>query len=339
MCCHRGEANSDLYEHHLFQVEKNHDSIRVDKFLLLRLPNTSRNKIQKSISLGSVFCNNKQVKSNYKVKPFDKISIRFEYEPYNKEIIPEDIPIDIVYEDHDVIVVNKPSNMVVHPSYGHYTGTLVHALLYRYTDLKKSPDNQRPGLVHRLDKNTTGLMVVARNDSALTHLSAQFANRTIKRKYIALVWGDVKDDVGTITGNIGRNKKNRKLMTVFSDSDEGKHAVTHYKVLERFRYVTLLSCELETGRTHQIRVHMKHLGHPLFNDYEYGGDKILRGTTFTKYKQFVQNCFKILPRQALHATSLSLMHPKTNKMISFNQLIPEDMSMVLNRWRNYIINQ
>ena len=328
-----------LYEHHYFEVEKNHDLIRVDKFLLLRLSNTTRTKIQKSINAGNVFCNNEKIKSNYKVKPFDKISIRFEYEPYNKEIIPEDIPLDIIYEDSDLVVVNKPNNMVVHPSYGHYSGTLVHALLYKYSDLQSSLDNQRPGLVHRLDKNTTGLMVVARNENALTKLSSQFANRTIHRKYIALVWGDLKNDKGTIVGNIGRNKRNRKLMTVFLDKDEGKHAVTHYEVIERFRYVTLLACKLETGRTHQIRVHMKHIGHPLFNDSEYGGDKILRGTTFSKYKQFVQNCFKILPRQALHAIHLSFIHPKNNQKVCFESTLPEDMANVIGRWRNYVLNK
>ena len=331
-------SHDELYEHHFFEVEKNHDLIRIDKFLLLRLPNTSRNKIQKSILSGCVFCNDFQVKSNYKVKPYDKISIRFEYEPYNKEIIPEDIPIDIVFEDGDIVVVNKPSNMVVHPSYGHYSGTLVHALLYKYSDMKSSSEDQRPGLVHRLDKNTTGLMVVARNSFSLSHLSDQFSNRTIARTYLALVWGDVKDDEGTIIGNIGRNKKNRKLMTVFEDLDEGKHAVTHYQVVERFRYVTLVKCKLETGRTHQIRVHMKYLGHPLFNDFEYGGDKILRGTTFTKYKQFVKNCFKILPRQALHAVQLSLIHPKSHEVMSFESCLPEDMSNVIDRWRMYVKN-
>ncbi len=332
--------NDELYEHHSFEVEKNHDFIRIDKFLLLRLPNTSRTKIQKSILSGYVFCNNKKVKANYKVKPLDKISIRFEYEPYNKEILPENIPLDIIFEDKSVVVLNKPSNMVVHPSYGHYTGTLVHALLYKYSDLNKDDtNNQRPGLVHRLDKNTTGLMVVARNSLALNHLSAQFADRSIQRKYLALVWGDVKDDTGTIIGSIGRNKKNRKLMTVFDDNEEGKHAVTHYKVLERFRYVTLIECKLETGRTHQIRVHMKYIGHPLFNDFEYGGDKILRGTTFSKYKQFVFNCFKALPRQALHATSLRFIHPVSNKLVSFDAGLPHDMNSVIMRWRNYVEHQ
>ncbi len=326
----------ELYEHYAFEVEKKHDLIRIDKFLLLRIPNTSRTKIQKSILLGNVFCNDKIVKSNYKVKPLDKISIRFEYEPYNKEIIPEDIPIDVIFEDNDIIVVNKSSNMVVHPSYGHYSGTLVHALLYRFKDIEYASDNQRPGLVHRLDKNTTGLMVVARNANSLSYLSNQFAERTISRTYLALVWGDVKEEQGTITANIGRNKKNRKLITVFDNTEEGKHAVTHYEVVERFRYVTLVKCKLETGRTHQIRVHMKHIGHPLFNDFEYGGNHILRGTTFSKYKQFVQNCFKILPRQALHATELSFLHPADEKNVMFHSNLPDDMQTVINRWRNYI---
>tara|TARA_B100000902_G_C27284177_1_gene903498 strand:+ start:1091 stop:2104 length:1014 start_codon:yes stop_codon:yes gene_type:complete len=329
------KSNDELYEHHVFEVEKNHDLIRIDKFLLLRLPNTSRTKIQKSISRGYVFCNDINIKSNYKVKPFDKISIRFEYEPYNKEIIPEDIPIDIVFEDNDVIIVNKASNMVVHPSYGHYSGTLVHALLYKYHDLQNTGDNQRPGLVHRLDKNTTGLMVVARNSMSLNNLSAQFVNRTIQRTYMALVWGDVLDDKGTVTGNIGRNKKNRKLMTVLDDANEGKYAITHYEVLERFRYVTLIKCQLETGRTHQIRVHMQYIGHPLFNDNEYGGDRILRGTTFSKYKQFVLNCFKILPRQALHAKSLTFIHPNSHQSVSFNSDLPDDMKTVIDRWKQY----
>ena len=334
-----GPINHDeLYEHYSFEVEKKHDLIRIDKFLLLRIPNTSRTKIQKSILLGNVFCNDKIVKSNYKVKPLDKISIRFEYEPYNKEIIPEDIPIDVIFEDNDIIVVNKSSNMVVHPSYGHYSGTLVHALLYRFKDIEYASDNQRPGLVHRLDKNTTGLMVVARNANSLSYLSNQFAERTISRTYLALVWGDVKKDQGTITANIGRNKKNRKLITVFDNTEEGKHAVTHYEVVERFRYVTLVKCKLETGRTHQIRVHMKHIGHPLFNDFEYGGNHILRGTTFSKYKQFVQNCFKILPRQALHATELSFLHPADEQLVMFHSNLPDDMQTVINRWRNYINN-
>tara|TARA_B110000467_G_C18321474_1_gene485616 strand:- start:996 stop:2015 length:1020 start_codon:yes stop_codon:yes gene_type:complete len=333
-------VSEELYEHHCFEAEKKHDLIRVDKFLLLRLSNTTRNKIQKNINNGNVFCNNKIIKSNYKVKPYDKISIRFEYEPYDKEIIPEDIPLDIIYEDTDLIVLNKPPNMVVHPSYGHYSGTLVHALLFKYMDIANSGEKERPGLVHRLDKNTTGLMVVARNNNTLSQLSAQFADRSISRQYTALVWGDLKQDKGTIVGHVGRHKKNRKLMTVLESEDErGKHAVTHYEVIERFRYVTLVSCVLETGRTHQIRVHMKHLGHPLFNDDEYGGDKVLRGTTFTKYKQFVHNCFKILPRQALHAIKLSFIHPSKQTIVQFDSSLPDDMKFVIERWRNYIKNQ
>lgn len=329
--------SADLFEHHSFQAEKNHDLIRVDKFLLLRLANTTRNKIQKNINNGNVFCNNKPVRSNYKVKPLDVISIKFKYEPFDKEIIPEDIPLAIVYEDSDLIVLNKPSNMVVHPSFGHYSGTLVHALLFKYMDIADSGEKSRPGLVHRLDKNTTGLMVVARNNLTLSKLSSQFSERTISRKYMALVWGDLKEESGTISASIGRHKKNRKLMTVLDPDDErGKYAITHFQVIERFRYVTLVSCVLETGRTHQIRVHMKHIGHPLFNDNEYGGDKILRGTTFTKYKQFVSNCFKILPRQALHAIQLKFIHPVKKTNVQFDSEIPEDMSIVIDKWRKYI---
>ena len=333
------EENNLLHEHHSFEVDKNHDFLRIDKFLLLRLSNTTRNKIQKTINSGNVFCNEKVVKSNYKVKPFDKISIRFDYEPYNKEIVPENIPIDTIYEDDHIVVVNKSPNMVVHPSFGHYSGTLVHALLFKYNDIAQSGNKERPGLVHRLDKNTTGLIVVARNNIALSHLSSQFAERTISRSYVALVWGDIKDDKGTINNYIGRNKKNRKLMSVLDSNDElGKNAITHFEVIERFRYVTLVSCKLETGRTHQIRVHMKYFGHPLFNDSEYGGDKILRGTTFSKYKQFVKNCFRILPRQALHAVKLSLIHPYSNNDMTFDCDIPDDMENVISRWRNYINN-
>ena len=329
--------SADLFEHHSFKAEKKHDLIRVDKFLLLRLANTTRNKIQKNINNGNVFCNNKAVRPNYKVKPLDVISIKFKYEPFDKEIIPEDIPLAIVYEDSDLIVLNKPSNMVVHPSFGHYSGTLVHALLFKYMDIADSGEKSRPGLVHRLDKNTTGLMVVARNNLTLSKLSSQFAERTISRKYMALVWGDLKEESGTISTSIGRHKKNRKLMTVLDPDDErGKHAITHFQVIERFRYVTLVSCVLETGRTHQIRVHMKHIGHPLFNDNEYGGDKILRGTTFTKYKQFVSNCFKILPRQALHAIQLKFIHPVKKTNVQFDSELPEDMSIVIDKWRKYI---
>ena len=274
--------DDNLIEHYSFLVEKGHDIIRLDKFLMLRLANKSRNRIQQCIINGNVFCNNKkQVKSNYKVKPNDEISIRFEYEPLDKSITPENIPLDIIYDDDQIIVVNKKPGMVVHPSFGHYTGTLIHALLYRYSELNKLENKERPGLVHRIDKNTSGLLVVARDSDSMTHLSAQFADHSIERKYVALVWGILKEDHGTIEGNIGRNLKNRKIMDVFPEKDKGKHSITHYKVIERFAYVTLIECRLETGRTHQIRVHMKYIGHPLFNDNEYGGDKILKGTRFS----------------------------------------------------------
>ncbi len=327
---------ANLFEHYNFVVEKGHDIIRLDKFLILRLANKSRNRIQQCIINGNVFCNNKkQIKSNYKVKPNDEISIRFEYEPLDKSIIPEDIPLDILYDDDDIIVVNKKAGMVVHPSFGHYSGTLVHALLFKYTELNKLDNQERPGLVHRIDKNTTGLLVVARNPDTLTHLSAQFADHSIERKYIALVWGVLKNDSGTIEGNVGRNLKNRKIMDVFEEEGKGKHSVTHYKVIERFSYVTLIECQLETGRTHQIRVHMKYIGHPLFNDNEYGGDKILKGTRFSKYKRFIDNCFKILPRQALHAKSLGFIHPNTKKKIHFDSDLPQEFQELINKWRVY----
>ncbi len=332
------KLNSDgnLIEHYNFLVEKGHDIIRLDKFLMLRLANKSRNRIQQCIINGNVFCNdNKQTKSNYKVKPNDEISIRFEYEPLDKSIVPENISLDILYDDDDIIVVNKKPGMVVHPSFGHYSGTLVHALLFRYNDLNKLDNQERPGLVHRIDKNTSGLLVVARNADSLTNLSSQFADHSIDRKYIALVWGVLKKDYGTIEGNIGRNLKNRKIMDVFQEDKKGKHSVTHYKVIERFSYVTLIECQLETGRTHQIRVHMKHIGHPLFNDHEYGGDKILKGTRFSKYTQFVKNCFKILPRQALHAKSLGFFHPKSYKKVHFDSDLPQDFQELINKWRIY----
>jgi len=328
--------NDNLIEHYSFLVEKGHDIIRLDKFLMLRLANKSRNRIQQCIINGNVFCNNKkQVKSNYKVKPNDEISIRFEYEPLDKSITPENIPLDIIYDDDQIIVVNKKPGMVVHPSFGHYTGTLIHALLYRYSELNKLENKERPGLVHRIDKNTSGLLVVARDSDSMTHLSAQFADHSIERKYIALVWGVLKEDHGTIEGNIGRNLKNRKIMDVFPEKDKGKHSVTHYKVIERFSYVTLIECKLETGRTHQIRVHMKYIGHPLFNDNEYGGDKILKGTRFSKYTQFIKNCFKLFPTHALHAKSLGFMHPKNNKRINFDSELPKNFQDLIQKWRVY----
>jgi 23S rRNA pseudouridine1911/1915/1917 synthase len=280
--------------------------------------------------------NGTPVKSNYKVKPLDVITVELPYPIREVELTPENIPIEILYEDADVVVLLKPSNMVVHPGHGNYSGTLLNALVYHFEQLPKNKD-ARPGLVHRLDKNTTGVMVIAKTDQALNHLGKQFFDRTIERRYVALVWGDVKED-GTVIGNTGRSLQNRKVFTVFPNGDHGKHAVTHYKVLKRFGYVTLVECKLETGRTHQIRVHMKHIGHTLFGDFEYGGDKILKGTTFSKYKQFVQNCFDLLPRQGLHAKSLAFTHPVTGEWLTFESAIPPDMQAVIEKWTNYAEN-
>ena len=333
------DNNEELHEHFNFVAEDGHHLIRLDKFLINRLANKSRIRIQHCIANGNVYCNQKkQTKSSYKVKPGDEISIKFEYEVYDKNVYPEDIPLDILFDDKDIIIVNKEPGMVVHPSYGHYTGTLVNALLFKYSDISNAGNSDRPGLVHRIDKNTSGLLVVARNADSLTHLGRQFFNHTIQRKYIALVWGDFADDSGVIESYIGRNLKNRKVMDVFEDETKGKKAITHYKVIERFRYVTLVECELETGRTHQIRVHMKSIGHPLFNDQEYGGDKVLKGTRFTKYKQFIQNCFKIFPRQALHAKSLGFIHPKTEKEMFFSSDLPQNFQDLIEKWRNYFIS-
>jgi len=335
------QGQEELFEHHKFIADKGQEVIRIDKFLMDRIPNTSRNKIQDSAKNGTILVNKKVVKSNYKVKPLDEISIVLPYPVQEIELIAEDIPLNILYEDDEVMVVNKEAGMVVHPAYGNYTGTLVNALVYHFDsiDLPHNGVPSRPGIVHRLDKNTTGIMVVAKTEHALTHLGKQFFDRTTERRYHALVWGDVKEDEGTVTGNLGRSLKNRKVMDVFPDGDFGKHAVTHYKVLERFGYITLVECKLETGRTHQIRVHMKHIGHNLFNDDEYGGNKILKGTTFTKYSQFVQNCFKLLPRQALHAKSLGFEHPTTGKWLQFESELPEDMQAVILKWKNYVTNK
>ncbi len=330
------EEQEELFEHYRFTADKGQEPLRIDKFLMDRIANTSRNKIQQAASAGNILVNNKAVKSNYKVKPNDEISIVLPYPPRQIELIPQDIPLDIVYEDDEVIVLNKQAGIVVHPGYGNYKGTLVNGLIYHFDKLPMSQgEHPRPGLVHRLDKNTTGLMVIAKTEQALTHLAKQFFDRTIERRYNALVWGNLSDEQGTITGHIGRSLKNRKVMHVFPEGDYGKHAVTHYKVLEKFNYVTLVECKLETGRTHQIRVHFKYIGHPLFNDNEYGGDRILKGTTFSKYKQFVQNCFSLLPRQALHAKTLGFTHPKTGKWLQFDSPLPDDMQQVLEKWRIY----
>ena len=329
--------NSELFEHFRFEADKGQAPLRIDKFLQNKLENTSRSRIQSAAEANSILVNNRPVKSNYKVKPEDVISVLLPHPPRKLELIPQDIPLNIIYEDDQLIVLNKEPGMVVHPGHGNYTGTLVNALMHH---LKDNPlfqsGEERPGLVHRIDKNTSGLLVVAKTELAMSNLAMQFFNKTTKRTYNALVWGEPPEEEGTITGHLGRNPKDRKKMMVFPDGDQGKNAVTHYRIMERLGYVTLVECRLETGRTHQIRVHFQYLKHPLFNDNEYGGDKILRGTTFTKYKQFVTNCFNILPRQALHARSLGFIHPKTKKELLFESEIPEDMSIVIGKWRRYI---
>lgn len=332
--------DNNLYEHFRFEIEAGQKSMRIDKYLVNRMESTSRNRVQQAAEAGSIMVNGEQVKSSYKVKPFDIISIVLDYPRRELKIIAEDIPLDVVYEDDDLMVVNKPAGLVVHPGHGNYTGTLVNALAYRFRNLPLfNADDPRPGLVHRIDKDTSGLLVVAKTVFAKNHLALQFFNKTSKRRYQALVWGVPKETEGTITGNIGRSLKNRQVFTVFPDESYGKHAVTHYKVIEDFGYVSLVECRLETGRTHQIRVHMQHLGHPLFNDTNYGGDKILRGTTFSKYKQFVDNCFKMCPRQALHAKMLGFIHPTTGQEMIFESELADDMKQMIEKWRNYTINR
>jgi 23S rRNA pseudouridine1911/1915/1917 synthase len=327
----------DLFEHFRFRADPGQSLLRIDKFLNDRIENSSRTRIQNAANAGNILVNNNPVKPNYKVKPGDLIQVVLPNPPREIELIPENIPINIVYEDDDVLVVNKEPGMVVHPAYGNYTGTLVNALMWHFRDLPLfSTGEARPGLVHRLDKNTSGILVIAKNEFALNRLSKQFFDRTTDRKYNALVWGTPDPVEGTITGNVGRNLKDRKIMQVFEDGSEGKHAVTHYKVLEDLGYISLIECKLETGRTHQIRVHFSHIRHPLFNDEEYGGNQILKGTTFTKYQQFIKNCFRILPRQALHAKSLSFDHPVTGKRLSFDSDLPDDMVQVIEKWRKYI---
>ena len=332
--------DDDLYEHHSFKVDKGQTPLRIDKYLMNRVENATRNKIQTAAKNGSIYVNDVPVKQNYKVKPYDKIRVLFAHPPYEYLLTPENIPLDIVYEDDELLVVNKPAGMVVHPGHGNYSGTLINALTYHFDNLPNNSSN-RPGLVHRIDKDTSGLLVIAKTEDAMTHLAKQFFDKTSEREYVAIVWGNMEQDEGTVEGNIGRHPKNRLQNTVFEgdDEDKGKPAVTHYKVLERLGYVTLVSCILETGRTHQIRVHMKHIGHTLFNDERYGGDQILKGTTFSKYKQFVENCFKLLPRQALHAKTLGFEHPTTGKMLRFDSEIPEDMQQCIEKWRHYAKHQ
>jgi len=329
------DIKDDLYEHYRFVVDKGQEQLRIDKYLLNRIEAISRNKIQNAALAESILVNGKAVKSNYKVKPLDVITIVFGTPLHEMKSEPENIPLEIVYEDEHLVVINKQAGLVVHPAPGNYTGTLVNALLYHFKNLPTGKDVTRPGLVHRLDKDTSGLMVVAKEEMALTHLAKQFFKRDIQRNYSALVWGDFDEDSGTIEANIGRNLRFRKMMDVFPEGDHGKEAITHYKVLERFGYVTLLDVKLETGRTHQIRVHMMHKRHPLFNDETYGGDRIVKGTIYTKYKQYVDNCFSILPRQALHARTLGFTHPATKKKLLFESQLPADFEKLVEKWRGY----
>ncbi len=328
------EPEDDLFEHFKVEVPKGQALLRIDKFLMGFIQNATRNKIQNAATNGDIYVNDVAVKSNYKVKPLDVVRIMLTHPPYDNTILPENIPLDIVYEDDALLVINKPPGFVVHPGHGNYTGTLVNALAYHFDNLPLN-SSERPGLVHRIDKDTSGLLVVAKTEAAMTHLAKQFEAKTSEREYIALVWGNVKEEEGTIEGNIARHVKDRMQMAVFADPEIGKPAITHYKVLERLGYVTLISCKLETGRTHQIRVHLKHIGHTIFNDERYGGNLILKGTTFTKYKQFIDNCFKTLPRQALHAKTLGFEHPITKEFMRFDTEIPKDMADCIDKWRSY----
>lgn len=330
-------AEPEMYEHHRIEAENGQNLLRVDKFLMTRLPNASRTKIQEAADAGNIRVNGNPVKSSYKVKPRDIVTVMMAYPRREIEIIPEDIPLDIVYEDEALLVVNKPAGMVVHPSYGHYSGTLVNALAWhlRGNPLFNAAD-PRPGLVHRIDKDTSGLLVVAKTEKAKNHLAAQFFHKTSSRRYIAVCWGNLESETGTITGNIGRSLANRKVMACFPDGSHGKPAITHWRVLERLGYVNVVECILETGRTHQIRAHFKHIRHPLFNDKDYGGDEILKGTTFAKYRQFVQNCFDTCPRQALHAKTLGFDHPLTGERLSFDSPLPDDMRRLIEKWRAYV---
>ncbi len=330
-------GQQELFEHYRFTVAPGQSLLRIDKYLSYRIENTSRTRIQDAANAGNILVNNIPVKPNYRVKPDDLIQVVLPNPPRDIELIPQNIPLDILFEDEDVVVVNKAPGMVVHPAYGNYTGTLVNALMWHFKDLPLfSSGDLRPGLVHRIDKDTSGILVIAKNELALNRLSKQFFDRTTDRKYTAIVWGIPDPSEGTITGHVGRNIRDRKIMQVFPDGSQGKPAVTHYKIIENLGYISVVECKLETGRTHQIRIHFSYRGHPLFNDADYGGDRILKGTTFSKYQQFVKNCFQILPRQALHAKSLAFDHPVSGKRLSFESELPEDMRQVIERWRNYI---
>ena len=332
-------SEDELFEYKSIVVDKGQQPLRVDRFLMDRLHQISRNKIQRIAKGGGLSVNDECVKSNYKVKADDRVVVSLPHEKEQIEILPENIPLDIVFEDDDVLVINKPAGLVVHPGYGNHTGTLVNALAFHFKNLPVREEPDRPGIVHRLDKGTTGLMVVAKSDIAMTNLAKQFFDRTSQRHYWALIWGEPDPLEGIIEGNIGRSLKDRKVMTVFQDGEFGKTAVTSYKTLEKLGYVSLIECKLETGRTHQIRAHFKWIGHPLFGDVEYGGNRIMKGTTFNKFKQFVDNNLKILPRQALHAKTLGFAHPVTGKWMQFDSELPEDMTQVIERWENYIKNR
>lgn len=332
------QDEQELYEHYRIEADKGQALVRLDKFLMNRIENTSRNRIQNAIDAETVFVNGKLVKASYKIKPLDVVTMVLSSPPRDTEVYPEDIPLDIVYEDDDLLLVNKVAGMVVHPGYNNYNGTLVNALTHHLSQLPTLPNNTgRPGLVHRIDKDTSGLLVIAKNEWAMTSLAKQFFDHTINRKYIALVWGDIAED-GTVSGYIGRNAKDRRIMELYDDPEKGKWSVTHYKILERLGYVTLIVCKLETGRTHQIRAHLRSIGHPLFGDASYGGDKILKGTVFNKYRQFVQNCFALLPRQALHAALLGFVHPRTKESMVFELPLPADFHAVLEKWRSYVVS-
>lgn len=326
---------SDLFEHYQFIADKGQEPLRVDKYLMNRVENATRNKIQNAAKEGSIYVNDKIVKSNYKVKPGDIVKVMFSHPPYENLLVGEKMDLDILFEDENLLVVNKPAGLVVHPGHGNYNGTLLNGLIYHFKNLPFNSDG-RPGLVHRIDKDTSGLLVIAKDERSMTDLAKQFYLKTSKRKYLALVWGIVADEKGTVNANLARDPKNRLIMSVPKENESfGKKAITHYRVIERFNYLTLLECELETGRTHQIRSHMKHIGHPIFSDSRYGGDKILKGTIFNKYKQFVSNCFDIMPRHALHAKSLGFIHPVTNKELYFESELPQDFQNCLKKWRNY----
>ncbi len=332
------ESNDELFERFAITIDKGQEALRIDKFLMQRIENATRNKLQRAISLGMVLVNGKPIKSNYKIKPLDAIIIYSDMSPEQTDLKAEKMELNIIYEDDDIMIINKPAGMVVHPGSGNYTGTLLNGVAYYLQQQNPALNDDvlpRFGLVHRIDKNTSGLLVLAKTDVAMRHLAKQFFDHTISRKYVALVWGDVEKDNGTIVAHVGRNQRHRKLFEAYPDGEHGKDATTHYSVLERFSYVTLVQCVLETGRTHQIRVHMKYLGHPLFNDDFYGGDKIVKGTVYAKYKQFVDNCFSICQRQALHAKTLGFIHPTSGKEMFFEAPIPDDIEQVIEKWRKY----